>query len=111
MSEYFPDKWVGVKISGKDIKPIYKIFASWYGGYGGSDSWKLNSGVTKIEEDGQCYLFHGSSGSVYSCHKSNYGSHLYGRGILSNLIQKAKDSGYDIEVLPEETNWMELEYE
>ena len=64
MSEYNPDKWVMVKFN-VNGKPIHKILASWYGGYAKGDSWKLNSGVTKIEEDGQLYRFHGSSGSVY----------------------------------------------
>ena len=64
MREYNPDKWVMLKFNhnGEDI---YKVLASWYGGFTTGDSWKLNSGVTKVEQDGNLFLFHGSSGSVY----------------------------------------------
>jgi hypothetical protein len=46
MSDYNPDKWVVVKIIGKDTPPVHKVFACWYGGYLDGDSWKLNSGIT-----------------------------------------------------------------
>ena len=110
MSEYIPDKWMGVKITGNGFDPVYKIFACWYGGYLGSDSWKLNSGITRAYEEGSCYMFEGSSGSLYVCNKSSYGLHGYGAGVLQNLIKKAESSGMTIEVLGEETNWLELNY-
>jgi hypothetical protein len=62
MSDYNPDKWLVVKITGKDTPPIYKVFACWYGGYLGSDSWKLNSGITKVTEEDGYFFFEGSSG-------------------------------------------------
>jgi hypothetical protein len=113
MSDYTPDKWLVVKISGyKDYPtPIYKVFACWYGGYGGSDSWKLNSGITKATLEGFVYSFEGSSGSVYQCHKDCYGSNLYGKGVLSNMIDKSQENGITIEIMPEDTNWLELVYE
>ncbi len=51
MSDYTPDKWLMVKLTNKNNEFHYRIFACWYGGYLGSDSWKLNSGVTKMTED------------------------------------------------------------
>ena len=53
---YTPDKWVMLKFThgGQDV---YKILASFYGGYLDGDSWKLNSGVTKVEEDDKYYYF------------------------------------------------------
>ena len=39
MSDYTPDKWVVVKITSDKNPPIHKVFACWYGGYAGSDSW------------------------------------------------------------------------
>jgi hypothetical protein len=113
MSDYIPDRWVVVKISGyKDrSKPIYKVFASWYGGWAGSDSWKLNSGITKATLEGFVYSFEGSSGSVYECHKDIYGTNMYGMSVLSNMIDKAAENGITIEILPEETNFLELNYE
>jgi len=111
MSEYCPDKWVVVKISGAESNPVYKVFACWYGGYLGSDSWKLNSGITMATFEGNIYSFEGSSGSVYECHKDSYGTNGYGQGVLSNLIAHAGQKDVIIEVLPEETNWLEIAYE
>ena len=112
MSEYRPDKWVVVKITGyKDSPPVHKVFACWYGGYAGSDSWKLNSGITKATLEGFVYSFEGSSGSVYDCHKDCYGTNMYGHGVLNGMIEKAAENNVTIEILPEETNWLEINYE
>jgi hypothetical protein len=111
MSEYNPDKWVVVKITGKDTPPVYKVFACWYGGYLDGDSWKLNSGITRVTETGDYFFFDGSSGSVYSCLKGCYGTNMYGQGVLNNLIDRIEKADGKVEILPEETNWMEINYE
>ena len=111
MSKYIPDKWIVVKISSDKYQPIHKVFACWYGGWAGSDSWKLNSGITKVTLEGYVYSFEGSSGSVYECHKDVYGTNMYGAGVLDNMISNAAKNGITIEILPEDTNWMELNYE
>ena len=111
MSDYRPDKWVVVKISSDKHSPIHKVFACWYGGWAGSDSWKLNSGITKATLEGYVYSFEGSSGSVYECHKDCYGTNGYGSGVLSTMTSNAANNGIIIEVLPEETNWLEIDYE
>ena len=41
VSTYTPDAWVVVEINSEEFGMIKKIFAGWYGGYCGSDSWKL----------------------------------------------------------------------
>ena len=106
MSDYTPDRWVVVKIT-TDKESLYKVFACWYGGYAGSDSWKMNSGIVKVELVNDCYDFHGWSGSVYRCHKNSYGTNSYGGRVLQNFIDKAD---YKIEIVPENTNWKELKY-
>jgi hypothetical protein len=111
MSDYTPDCWVVVKITGNEHPPVHKVFACWYGGYLDGDSWKLNSGITRAYEDGNCFMFDGSSGSTYACSKSQYGTNTYGGGVLQNMIEKAEKSGIRIEILPEETNWLEINYE
>lgn len=110
MSKYTPDKWVVVKISSETIEPIYKVFACWYGGFAGSDSWKLNSGITKATLEGYMYSFEGSSGSVYECHKDLYGTNFYGSSVLGRMIEDAKERGVAIEIISEETNFLELDY-
>ena len=111
MSDYTPDKWLVVKITGPDTPPVHKVFACWYGGYLGSDSWKLNSGITRAYEESHCFMFDGNSGSTYACHKATYGASSYGYGVLESMVTKALDNGVTIEVLPEETNWLEINYE
>jgi len=111
MSDYTPDKWIVVRITGKDTPPVHKVFACWYGGYLGSDSWKLNSGITRAYEEGHCFMFDGSSGSTYACHKAQYGTNGYGQGVLVNMIANAGMTGVTIELMPENTNWLEINYE
>lgn len=111
MSYYHPDKWIVVKITGNDLPPVHKVFACWYGGYLGSDSWKLNSGITKATLEGFVYSFEGSSGSVYDCHIDAYGTSGYGSGVLSTMISNASKNGITIEILPADTNWLEINYE
>lgn len=111
MSTYNPDKWVMIKIP-YNGKFLYKIFACWYGGFARGDSWKLNSGVTKVTKEGYVYSFEGASGSFYECHENTYGTNTYGGAVLADMIQRAKDDGgYEVEIMPEETNFMELNYE
>jgi len=111
MSEYIPDKWLVVKITGNDYPVIYKVFGCWYGGFAGSDSWKLNSGITKATVEGFVYSFEGASGSVYLCHKDTYGTNMYGNGVLGNMIAQAAERGVTIEILPEDTNWLDINYD
>lgn len=115
MSEYNPDRWVMLKFTNEENGTVvYKILAGWSGSYLHGASWKLNSGVTKIEEDGQCYLFHGSSGSVYRCHKNSYGVTMYTAGILESFYRDIEEAKLKIklECLDEDkTNFMELYYE
>jgi hypothetical protein len=36
---------------------------------------------------------------------------MYGHGVLMNMIEKSEKAGITVEVLPEETDWLELNYE
>ena len=110
MSDYIPDKWVIVKIDGNNHPTIYKIFACWYGGWAGSDSWKLNSGITSVSKEGYVYSFMGSSGSVYECHEDSYGTNFYGSSVLNNMIENAAKNGITIEILDENVDPMTLNY-
>lgn len=109
MNAYAPDKWIVVKLTNKDNEIHYRVFANWYGGYLGSDTWKLNSGITNVTLVDNVYEFTGSSGSVYICHENGYGTSGYGQGVLTNMIEDAKELT-TIEVMPEDTDFLELEY-
>ena len=97
MSEYKPDRWALVKIAGDD--PHYRVFGSWFGGYLDGDSWRMNSGVVRYEEDEYYYDFFGSSGSCYQCYKEAYGSHSYGYGVMKSYEDKLGDK---FQILTEE---------
>ena len=110
MNEYMPDKWVVVKIEGNEFPLTYKVFACWYGGFTDSNSWKLNSGITKVTKKHNCYSFEGHSGSVYKCITGTYGTHMYGNGVLQDIIERAKEADISVEVMPEDTDWLSLDY-
>jgi hypothetical protein len=110
MSTYTPDRWTVIRIH-TPKETLYKVFASWGGGYGGSDSWKLNSGIVRVALVGDRWEFEGSSGSVYSCHQDAYGTSGYGSAVLSNMIGQAQDQGIPVEVMEGETDWSQLQYD
>lgn len=110
MNDYTPDRWTVLRIhTPQEI--LYKVFASWSSGYGGSDSWKLNSGITRATFRDPYWEFDGSSGSVYRCHQNAYGTNGYGQAVLGNLLSQARAQGIQIEVLDSETAWSDLQYE
>jgi len=67
---YTPDCWVLVKIGYSTGEAFYKVLAGWSGSYLNGDSWRMNSGITTVEDDGDYWNFAGESGSVYRCHKA-----------------------------------------
>ncbi len=88
VSEYTPDKWVIIEIDHEGVK-IQKILSSWYGGWSGSDSWRLSSGITAVEELEDSYIIKNESGSVYTCYKGSYGMSSYTAGILEDFKKQA----------------------
>jgi hypothetical protein len=111
MSDYTPDRWTILRIHATG-QIIYKVFASWSGGgLMGSDSWKLNSGITRATLVADRWEFDGSSGSVYSCHKDAYGTNGYGQAVLNNLLNQAKEQNIRIDVLDCATDWAALNYD
>jgi hypothetical protein len=102
-----PDKWVVIEVVSDKTK-LHRVFACWYGGWAGADSWQLNSGIVGVDDQSKYFDFEGQSGSVYRCYKANYGSNMYGSSVLNNLIAKSKEKDIIITVLPEDTNWKEL---
>jgi hypothetical protein len=109
-SVYTPDYWQAVKVTSTEGEVIYKVFATWVGGYINGDSWKLNSGIKKVTIENNHILFSGYSGSVYRCHlnESVYRATAWTQSVLNDLIRKAEQVGAKIEMLPFETNFLEL---
>ena len=110
MSDYTPDRWLVVKIV-TPKEQLYKVFATWSGGYGGSDSWKMNSGITRATLVDGSWEFEGYSGSVYTCHKNSYGTNGYGGSVLQSFIDKMHTQDATMEVMPESTDWATVAYD
>lgn len=102
MSEYTPDNWVVIKVMAKPNDTHYRVFAGWSGGYLDGDSWRLNSGIVKVEEDENYYYFYGSSGSFYKCNKDAYCIRNNNAYIWNSLKEKYGDK---VEIMPEDTDW------
>lgn len=105
-----PDKWIVIKITYENGEILYKVFATWYGGYLGSDSWRMNSGIKDVDvQSDDCYIdFIGYSGSVYRCINGRYGTNAFSQSVLNKAIEGAIKAGVSIEVLPENTDWINL---
>lgn len=107
-----PHGWVIVKITDTftdEHPPIYKVFASWRGGYVDGDSWRMNSGIKSVEETDTHFIFHGYSGSEYHCDKRYYGhSTGYAGMVLHGMIERAIKHGYLMEELPHDYNFTEI---
>jgi hypothetical protein len=92
-----PDKWVIVEISDGN-QSFRKILSSWYGGYLGSDSWRLSSMIVSTNESEAEYHFTTETSS-YVCNKKAVGMNLIASGVLNDLIEKAKLSNTEVKVV------------
>ena len=107
---YYPDKWVVVKMVEKDRPDCYRVFATWRGGYLSGDSWQINSGIVSVKHEDHHYAFKSRSGKTYNCEQESYGTSNWTSMVLNDLIRSAKSVGIDIELMPEDTDWFELDY-
>jgi hypothetical protein len=104
MTAYTPDNWVILDIDdGKGYK-AKKILAGWSGGYAHGSSWKISSGITKIEEDDTHYYIHNESGSLYICSKESYCLRMNNAYIWEKLKQIHGDK---VKLMEENKNWKE----
>lgn len=104
MSTYVPDVWVIVKITVADEAPIYKILAGWYGGFAGSNSWKLSSGIASIEVDPdfpEQTHYHQASGSTYITNSCNYGFSSMTSSMFCFWVKDGLERNFTIETMPQ----------
>ena len=109
-----PPNWVVLKVVLKG-ETIYKVFGGWRGGYLDGDRWRMNSGISGVEEDDQYFYFEGFSGSCYKCDKEGYGIidnttsfGPYASSVLDNIIKKGEELGTPVTIMDVNTNWKEL---
>ena len=103
MTEYNPDSWVVIKMTTKN-ETFYKVLGGWSGGYLNGDSWRLNSGVEKIERVEDKLHFYGASGSVYICDPKSYGLRMSTFHVWETMKKTYPDN---VELL-EDQNWEEF---
>lgn len=98
MNTYNPDKWVIVKFKKKD-EVWYKVLGTWVGGYLHGASWRMSSGLEKVEDAGEIYKMHNYSGSIYECHKQMEQLHYVAAGILEQLKEQGKKEKVKVSVI------------
>ena len=91
---YTPDNWVIL-----EIDDYHKVLCGISGGYLDGDTWKMNSGISKITEDDKAYYIHGLSGSVYKCYKGQETLRMNCAHIYDALIKEKPD----IKIVPIES--------
>jgi len=97
-----PERWVILKLPNNQ----YKVFGTWSESYLNGDSWKLNSGISEVEQDNYYYYFIGFSGSCYRCHKKRYGTASnYGLNVLSGMV---KQSNGQLELMEDSEDWEDI---
>lgn len=102
---YTPDSWHIIEIKGLEKETFYKVLASWYGGFAGSNSWKLSSGVesctSETNENGSIvYTLPQSSGSTYVLHDgAEHMSGLMGGMLHGFQKQVAEMEGTSLKVV------------
>jgi len=89
---FYPDEWVLIHHEGEDEH--WRLFASWRGGYLDGESWRLNSGIVRLEEDEHFFYFYSASGTCYEVTKTSYGiGSTYNMNVLLDMIQ---DNAYTV---------------
>ena len=97
-NQHTPDKWVILKFKRED-GTFFKVLGSWYGGYLNGDSWRLSSGLERIEEDGDTYLMHNFSGSVYKVHKKTNGMSMLAASIFETAKTEGAENNVEVSIV------------
>lgn len=70
--DYTPDVWEIVVITDHTTgESTRRVLAGWYGGYAGSDSWQLSSGIVDEKPEEKYTDYHNYSGSIYRCYHNS----------------------------------------
>lgn len=97
---YNPDRWVIIGVETPENETIYKVLAGWYGGFGGSDSYQINSGIERVVESTNYYDFIGVSGSVYRCTKVSEGMNNIMRSVYFDIESMiSRMHGYSVDII------------
>lgn len=97
---YTPDGYAVIRLQtyGSDDF-IMKVFGSWCGGYLSGDSWRLNSGIIDIKDEGDSYLVTGFSGNQYRLSKTTNYIRPYNKSVLDDMIAELRSYGHQAEII------------
>ena len=99
-NNYTPDRWVVLEFSHNGEK-TRKLLGGWIGGYAKADTWRMNSGITEVKDEGDFFLFSGYSGSVYKCWKQSEGMTSLSADIYESFLKQVQESAgeYTLEMI------------
>jgi len=103
-----PERYLIVKITKEGTEDLYKVFATWIGGYTSGGAWRMNSGIVSVRETEHAYTFVGTSGSEYKCIKGSYGANHYTQGVLNGIMESAKALDYSMTIMDKDFDVMTL---
>lgn len=88
-----PDCWKFVRIIPNDpaLPPHDRVLCSWYGGFTGSDCWKLSSGNENVIDRGDYLEVPQHSGTVYHLYKAAERM----SGMMMNIYTKTNQVAVD----------------
>lgn len=110
MNKYNPDHWIVLKITRPGWEVSYKVLAGWSGSYLEGYSWRINSGIIRVEKEADQISFYGHTGSVYCCKLGGYGLAISTLGTYTELVDIAYRKGGEVRMLPEDTNWENFDW-
>lgn len=69
-----PDRWVILNVtSTEENQTVQKVMCGSYGGYTGSDVWRISSQIKQVAYKAGMYTFTTYSGNEYQCAMHSYG--------------------------------------
>lgn len=98
-----PDNWVVIKFTPSTGLPYYRVLCGWSGGYLDGSSWRMNSGISYVNKDGDFFYFYGTSGSCYRCHQHSYGLRSNNAYVWAELQEVYQDK---VCIMDEGTDWV-----
>lgn len=102
---YTPDNWVVIKFDEPNLH--YRLLTGTSGGYLTGNSWRMNSGIVKVEKVENGYHFIGTSGSVYHCRDNAYCLRMNNAYIWDRLEE---EQGARVSIMPEDTDWLNFDW-
>jgi hypothetical protein len=98
VNTYTPDRWVIIH-GMKNGEKVSRIVSGWWGGYLGSDEWRVSSEIATITEHDDRYEIDNHSGSQYTCYKVRWGL----TGLSANALRYLKETQPDTQWEVDET--------